>query len=148
MNKVSIHGPKNNTTVNIYVYEGGETEPGTLLHSQQNVSLNSNMWNEIALSESVEIDPTKNLWLVFEGYMAAYGRTFNSNVNSRYLYDGESWTGYAQQDDNGNNLNVMWLVSGYFEDNDGNTSTVGLIRPDITAPGNLIYSLDHLHEPL
>ena len=144
LNKVSIHGPKNNTTVNIYVYEGGETEPGTLLHSQQNVSLNSNMWNEIALSESVEIDPTKNLWLVFEGYMAAYGRTFNSNVNSRYLYDGESWTGYAQQDDNGNNLNVMWLVSGYFEDNDGNTSTVGLIRPDITAPGSLIYSLDHL----
>ena len=142
LNKVSIHGPKNNTTVNIYVYEGGETEPGTLLHSQQNVSLNSNTWNEIALSESVEIDPTKNVWLVFEGYMAAYGRTFNSNVNSRYLYDGESWTGYTQEDANGNNLNVMWLVRGYFEDNGGNTSTVGLIRPDITAPGNMIYSLN------
>lgn len=145
LSKVSVFGAydaNNTVNVNIYIYEGGNNEPGTLLGSKSNVTLYSSQWNEISLTEKIEIDATKDIWVVFEGEKAAHGRTFNADVNGRYIYKDGSWQGFTVVS-NDNELNVMWLVRGHLEDYDGNTSTIGLIRPDISAPGYEIFSLNH-----
>ena len=143
LSKVSVFGDISaDYTADIYVYEGGDNAPETLLGSELDVTVRQSQWNEIVLSEKVVTDGTKNIWIVFESDKAAYGRTFNPNVDSRYIYKEGTWQGFTYVSGD-NELNVMWLVRGHLEDGNGNTSTIGLIRPDISAPGYEIFSLNH-----
>ena len=143
INTVSVYGTDANPNISIYVYQGGDNAPETLLHSEENVTLAKSQWNDVTLSEQVDIDPSKNLWLVFKGYEAAYSMNSNNNIDSRYFSeDGKEWNGFELENNPSNGLR-MWLVRGLVEDKDGNTSMIGLIRPDISAPGNMVYSLNH-----
>ena len=143
LSKVSVFGDLSaDYTADIYFYEGGDNAPETLLGSELDVTVRKSQWNEIVLSEKVVTDGTKNIWIVFESNKAVHGRTFNANVNSRYIYKEGTWQGFTYVSGD-NELNVMWLVRGHLEDGNGNTSTIGLIRPDISAPGYEIFSLNH-----
>ena len=142
LSKVSIFGSTNDITVAINIYNGGDDAPsGNAIYTQSNVNVSAWSWNDINLTNKVNIDPTKNLWIVFSSNSttspAAYGQ-FGNTSNARLVSfdNGVTW------EDNGVG---MWLVRGFVEDIDGNTSAMGLIRPDISAPGNLIYSLNHTH---
>lgn len=143
LSKVSVFGDISaDYTADIYVYEGGDNAPEALLGSELDVTVRQSQWNEIVLSEKAVIDGTKNIWIVFESNKAAYGPKSNPNVNSRYIYKEGTWQGFTYVSGD-NELNVMWLVRGHLEDGNGNTSTIGLIRPDISAPGYEIFSLNH-----
>ena len=140
LSKVSIFGSTNDITVAINIYNGGDDAPsGNAIYTQSNVNVSAWSWNDINLTNKVNIDPTKNLWIVFSSNSttspAAYGQ-FGNTSNARLVSfdNGVTW------EDNGVG---MWLVRGFVEDIDGNTSAMGLIRPDISAPGDLIYSLNH-----
>ncbi len=140
---VSVYGTDANPTISIYVYQGGDNAPQTLLYSEENVTLAKSQWNDVTLSKQVDIDPSKSLWLVFKGYEAAYSMNSNNNIDSRYFSeDGKEWNGFELENNPSNGLR-MWLVRGLVEDKDGNTSMIGLIRPDISAPGDQVYSLNH-----
>lgn len=73
----------------VEIYEGGSTEPGTLLYSQEFSGNGSNDFKEIALNEAVEISGNKNVWLVFcnlNGNQPAAGCADQNNPNGRFIY--------------------------------------------------------------
>ncbi len=143
ISKVSVFGSDINPDVSISIYVGGDNAPETLKYEHGDVTLDKMQWNEVELREDVEVNSEENLWIVFKSYEAIRGNTYATADSRYYSADGTNWTDISTVDESTSKM-CPWLVRGYFEDNDGNTSTVGLIRPDITAPGNLIYSLDHL----
>ena len=143
ISKVSVFGSDINPNVSISIYVGGDNAPETLKYEHGDVTLDKMQWNEVELREDIEVNSEENLWIVFKSYEAIRGNTYATADSRYYSADGINWTDISTVDES-TSMMCPWLVRGYFEDNDGNTSTVGLIRPDITAPGNLIYSLDHL----
>ena len=143
ISKVSVFGSDINPNVSISIYVGGDNAPETLKYEHGDVTLDKMQWNEVELREDIEVNSEENLWIVFKSYEAIRGNTYATADSRYYSADGTNWTDISTVDESTSKM-CPWLVRGYFEDNDGNTSTVGLIRPDITAPGNLIYSLDHL----
>ncbi len=143
ISKVSVFGSDINPNVSISIYVGGDNAPKTLKYEHGDVTLEKMQWNEVELGEDIEVNSEENLWIVFKSYEAIRGKTYATADSRYYSADGTNWTDISTVDESTSKM-CPWLVSGYFEDNDGNTSTVGLIRPDITAPGSLIYSLDHL----
>ena len=143
ISKVSVFGSDINPNVSISIYVGGDNAPKTLKYEHGDVTLEKMQWNEVELREDIEVNSEENLWIVFKSYEAIRGKTYATADSRYYSADGTNWTDISTVDESTSRM-CPWLVSGYFEDNDGNTSTVGLIRPDITAPGSLIYSLDHL----
>lgn len=73
----------------VEIYEGGSTEPGTLLYSQEFSGNGSNDFKEITLNEAVEISGNKNVWLVFcnlNGNQPAAGCADQNNPNGRFIY--------------------------------------------------------------
>ena len=143
ISKVSVFGSDINPNVSISIYVGGDNAPETLKYEHGDVTLDKMQWNEVELREDIEVNSEENLWIVFKSYEAIRGNTYATADSRYYSADGINWTDISTVDESTSKM-CPWLVRGYFEDNDGNTSTVGLIRPDITAPGRMIYSLDHL----
>ncbi len=73
----------------VEIYEGGSTEPGTLLYSQEFSGSGSNDFKEIELNSAVEISGNKNVWLVFSninGSQPAAGCADQGNPNGRFIY--------------------------------------------------------------
>lgn len=79
----------------VEIYEGGSTEPGTLLYSQEFSGNGSNDFKEIELNSAVEISGNKNVWLVFSninGAQPAAGCADQGNPNGRFIYhEGYGW---------------------------------------------------------
>ena len=100
----------------VEIYEGGSTEPGTLLYSQEFSGSGSNDFKEIELNSAVEISGNKNVWLVFcniNGAQPAAGCADQGNANGRWIYyDGYGW------------LDLMyvsypaytWMIRAYIEE--------------------------------
>ncbi len=100
----------------VEIYEGGSTEPGTLLHSQEFSGSGSNDFKEIELNTAVEISGNKNVWVVFtniNGSQPAAGCADQGNPNGRFIYhEGYGW------------LDLMyvsypaytWMIRAYIEE--------------------------------
>lgn len=100
----------------VEIYEGGSTEPGTLLHSQEFSGSGTNDFKEIELNSSVEISGNKNVWIVFSninGSQPAAGCADQGNPNGRFIYhEGYGW------------LDLMyvsypaytWMIRAYIEE--------------------------------
>ena len=100
----------------VEIYEGGSTEPGTLLYSQEFSGSGSNDFKEIELNSAVEISGNKNVWLVFcnlNGAQPAAGCADQGNPNGRFIYhEGYGW------------LDLMyvsapaytWMIRAYIEE--------------------------------
>ncbi len=73
----------------VEIYEGGSTEPGTLLYSQEFSGSGINDFKEIELNSAVEISGNKNVWVVFSslnGSQPAAGCADQGNPNGRFIY--------------------------------------------------------------
>ena len=100
----------------VEIYEGGSTEPGTLLYSQEFSGSGTNDFKEIELNTAVEISGNKNVWLVFSninGSQPAAGCADQGNPNGRFIYhEGYGW------------LDLMyvsypaytWMIRAYIEE--------------------------------
>ena len=79
----------------VAIYEGGTTEPGTLLHSQEFSCIGTQDFFEITLNTAVELSGDKNVWVVFtniNGAQPAAGCADQGNANGRWIYyDGYGW---------------------------------------------------------
>ena len=103
----------------VEIYEGGTTEPGTLLYSQEFSGSGTNDFKEIELNSAVEISGNKNVWLVFtniNGSQPAAGCADQGNPNGRFIYhEGYGW------------LDLMyvsypaytWMIRAYIGEADG-----------------------------
>ncbi|MBR4156144.1 MAG: choice-of-anchor J domain-containing protein [Bacteroidales bacterium] len=79
----------------VEIYEGGTTEPGTLLHSQEFSCIGTQDFFEITLNTAVELSGDKNVWVVFtniNGAQPAAGCADQGNANGRWIYyEGYGW---------------------------------------------------------
>ena len=100
----------------VEIYEGGSTEPGTLLHSQNFSCSGTYDFYEIELTEAVELSGNKNVWVVLcniNGNQPAAGCADQNNPNGRFIYhEGYGW------------LDLMyvsypaytWMIRAYIEE--------------------------------
>ena len=103
-------------TGNILIFQGGDTALGTLIHSQQFVSMGSNQLVEYPINRLVELDESQNLWVVIYNissvdYPAGYCED-TGDPNSRWIsLDGSDW-----HDLNEYNISGTWIIRAYATD--------------------------------
>lgn len=118
-----------------FVYEGGNTEPETLLHSQSFSCTGSNEYRDIVLTESVELSGNKNVWVVFSnknGKSPAAVCADQNDPNSRWIYyEGYGWLDNAM-------VSVpayTWQIKAFVTDDAEDVFTI----PDAEALGVMLY---------
>ena len=92
-----------NYTLNIY--RGGDTEPGTLAHTQT-VNFTAGGWQEALLDAPFGLD-NQNLWITFTAtgtYIMAVC-DYTGDLNSNWLNNGGTWAHITDF-----NLNYSWLI--------------------------------------
>ena len=95
-------------TYTVSIYSGGDTLPGTLLHTQTAVFSDNNYgWQEILLDATVPIPSGQNLWVVLKSTLAAVcGHT--GDVNSDWLGLGNNtWMHLYEA---GSTLYYSWMI--------------------------------------
>ena len=126
----------------VFIYEGGSSEPGTLLYSQEFSFTNTGTYQDIEFETAVEISGNQNVWIVltnYNGNMPAAGCVDQGNPNGRWIYyDGFGWL---------DNMIVSmppftWMIRAYVTDEEiidpGITETLGAI---LYRNGELISEL-------
>lgn len=83
----------------VFIYEGGSSEPGTLLYSQEFSTTGSQDYMEITLSTSVEVSGSQNVWVVitnYNGQQPAAACADQGDSNGRWIYyEGYGWMDFA-----------------------------------------------------
>ena len=97
-------------TYTLNVYSGGDTVPGTLLHTQTlTVNDTNSAWRDIAIDATVAINQNQNLWITFYNNGVNYpatGCAYINNPNSDWVsIDGIAW---SHVNDYG--LNYTWMI--------------------------------------
>ena len=120
-----------------YICQGGNTpSEGTQLHSQTYNHYGSKSMFEIALNKEVTIDKDQNLWVVFQPSASANTipvSTNTDNPNGRWLDKNGSWSTSI--------INETVMVRANISTSNVPTElNVGLIRPDVSAPGSNVVS--------
>ena len=92
------------------VYQGGDTVPGTLVHSQLfNITAADTGYKVLTPSQPITLDKTQNLWIVFHtdniAYPAASG-DYTGDVNSDWITLND--TSWVHMSDYG--LDFSWLI--------------------------------------
>ena len=119
----------------MFVYQGGATSPGTEIHTQSYQLDATGGMKEIVLNKDVQIDIKQNLWVVFSSWTNPLIPVASNtdNANGRWVKKGGVWTNSAI--DKMIKINVNISTSNVVEE-----EKIGLIRPDICAPGFQIKS--------
>ena len=91
----------------LYVAQGGEDAPGTVLRTKDTV-FNTQGWHEISLTPALVLDGSQPLWLIFystASYPAIYTQ-YCGDPNSNWLSgDGTSWAHATDY-----NFNASWMI--------------------------------------
>ena len=99
LTKVALYENNYNTNmVTVYIYQGGDTAPETLLYSQNFTPIGGDAFHEITLSNPVIIDSSQNLWIVFSesGTYPANACADTGAPNNRWVsLDGVAWMDVA-----------------------------------------------------
>ncbi|MBQ8222746.1 MAG: S8 family peptidase [Bacteroidales bacterium] len=167
LTKVSMFDDVENSG-NIMIYIGGESSPGTLVHTQAYSGTGSRKFVEYTLTESIAVDASQPIWIVMS---TEKGNTYPAPVcknsgdkDSRWIsMDGTMWNDMVDYE-----LNYSWMIRAFVSNStDKNISELkplvmeykvgegmlssrisntvdnsfGLIRPDVSAPGVNIVSL-------
>ena len=106
----------------VFIYEGGSSEPGTLLHSQTFTAPGSNDFYEITLDNEVQISGNKNIWIIlthYEGWQPAAHCGNQGDPNGRWLYYedyqllfGTPWIDIASVSPPGH----TWMIRAFVEE--------------------------------
>lgn len=117
----------------VFIYEGGSSEPGTLLYSQEFTTTGSGAYLEVELNTAVEVSGNQNVWVILTnhtGNQIAAGCVDQGNPNGRWIYyDGFGWL---------DNMMVSmppftWMIRAYVTDEE-------IIDPVITETlGAILY---------
>lgn len=117
----------------VFIYEGGSSEPGTLLYSQEFTTTGSGAYFEVELNTAVKVSGNQNVWVVLTnhtGNQIAAGCVDQGNPNGRWIYyDGFGWL---------DNMMVSmppftWMIRAYITDEE-------IIDPVITETlGAILY---------
>ncbi len=119
LTRIALYETSNNTgTITLNVYTGGDTAPGTLIHTQNFTPVGGDTFHIIMLSSPVSIDPLQNLWITFYQSGDAYPATAcndTGDANNRWVsIDGVEWLDLATAGLPG----YSWMIRAYVEDDD------------------------------
>ena len=120
-------------TYNLYIYSGGSTAPGTLVHSQTvNFTEADTLWQEILLDATVSINASQNMWIVLYSSLAA-ACTYVNDANSDWVStDGTSWSNLHSL---GSNLQFSWLIKAVTS-----STAPSLPAPTVSISGPTTFS--------
>ena len=122
----------------IIIYEGGnDPSKGTEKYSQQYALSGSGDMHEIVITGDVQINTKKNLWVVFQSWVdGSYPIPVaknSDNANGRWVKRNGKWT----------NSYIPEMIKVHVNISTSNVpeeEKIGLIRPDVCAPGYNIQS--------
>lgn len=122
----------------IIIYEGGnDPSKGTEKYSQQYALSGSGDMHEIIITGDVQINTKKNLWVVFQSWVdGSYPIPVaknSDNANGRWVKRNGKWT----------NSYIPEMIKVHVNISTSNVQEeekIGLIRPDVSAPGYNIQS--------
>ena len=126
------------------IYSGGNTpDEGESIYAQgYSFNATGDMF-DIVLTQKVQIDVTKNLWVIFSSYLAEGDpipvASNTDNPNGRWVKANGVWTNNHSQVTEMIKISVNISTS-----NDAGEEQIGLIRPDVVAPGYNIQSASNL----
>ncbi|MBQ8222001.1 MAG: choice-of-anchor J domain-containing protein [Bacteroidales bacterium] len=113
MTKVSIYDYEAHEG-NLMIYYGGDNAPDMLIHSQPYATSASLSFVELDLTAPLPIDPSMNLWIVFNSLNGSYpapGCATTGDPNGRWIsMDGTTWQDVATA---GTDLNYTWMIRAY-----------------------------------
>lgn len=99
----------------LFIYFGGDTEPGTQVHNQKFSCSGSKDFFEITLNEEIEVSGNDNIWVILSHSNAkipAAGCEDQGNANGRWIYfEGYPWLDNAM-------ISIppfTWMIRAYVE---------------------------------
>ena len=141
---VSIHSGLGDSGF-MTIYNGGNTPDdasATALHTQGYAYNPDGEMYDIVLDKEVQIDVNKNLWVIFESYLDGSPIPMASNTdnpNGRWVKVNGTWTNNHSQITEMIKIHVSISTS-----NEAEEEKIGLIRPDVCAPGYDIMSASNI----
>ena len=119
----------------VTIYSGGATpDYGAELYTEVVNMPNADAFNEVTLATPVEIDPTKDVWVIFnntENYSNPMTVCARSGVsNGDYLYYEGGWTHLSVYD-----IYAVWMIRAFFGD-----EAVNAVIDKINAIGVVEYT--------
>ena len=115
LSKVALYENSNNSSpITLSIYLGGMPSSSTLVYTDTFDPIGASSFHEIELSETVAIDGTQELWIVFSSsdQYPANGCTDTGDANGRWIsFDGNTWYDLANY-----NLDYTWMIRGYLEE--------------------------------
>ena len=137
LTKVSIFetAAYNTRDITINIYSGGDTAPGTLLHTETVATEHADAFHEVTFATPIAITPGENLWITLTetGTYVIPVCTSSETNNQWYEEDEGSWASISAQ--GGNFANYGWMIRA--EINDLNLSTDWTTVENATSPHTL-----------
>lgn len=137
LTKVSIFetAAYNTRDITINIYSGGDTAPGTLLHTETVATEHADAFHEVTFATPIAITPGENLWITLTetGTYVIPVCTSSETNNQWYEEDDGSWASISAQ--GGNFANYGWMIRA--EINDLNLSTDWTTVENATSPHTL-----------
>ena len=117
LTKVAIYNTDsyNVDDITIAIYQGGTTEPGTMIASQTVTPIAG--LQEVTLTSPVAIDPSQNLWIVLFEYGTYVITSCNSTEPNNQWVEYDGW--YNIGDLASSLASYGWMIRAYVENNDG-----------------------------
>lgn len=102
----------------VFIYEGGSNQPGTLLCSQEFTTTGSGTYFEVELNTAVKVSGNQNLWVTMTnhtGNQIAAACADQGDPNGRWLYyDGFGWLDFTVV----SMMHITWMIRAYVTDED------------------------------
>lgn len=95
----------------IKIYTGGYNSPQSLVHSQSYSTTKEGEFQTFNLTQSVSLDTSKNLWIVFKNDNGHYVGSVSKNTgdpNGRWIYLNNEWQDIEQL-----GLDNTWMIRGF-----------------------------------
>ena len=128
----------------IEIFSGGSTpSEGTKIHSQTYQINGTKSMVDINMLTDVNIDITKNLWIIFTSYSSATPIPVSvskskTDANGRWVYKDSAWSNSIITNKESIMVRANIATGAPIEE------YIGLIRPDICAPGDNIQSASNI----
>ena len=119
LTKVAFYETSSNTAnITVNIYSGGETAPGTLLHTQVVTPLSQGI-HEVTFDSSIDIPYGQNLWITLtEANTHPLALCSSTEPNNQWWLDGNTWRNISS-------LGISeygWMIRGYIEPENVNWS--------------------------
>ena len=114
------------STGQVLIYQGGTSQPGTLLYTQAYSTSGTDNVVEINMDEPVTVNNAENLWVIMHNLSGQYVASYDGGVgqtNGSWLSTDNSTWYSSLSSATGGSYDGNWNIRAYIETGSGGTST-------------------------